>query len=131
MASSSAASSAAPVEPGKKNHNKYRKEKPWDNDQIDHWKIEVRASLLEYYMLWLAFHTLSNTQEWKPDFMKGPLLEESSFATLFPSYREKYLQEVWSTVTKALTVRNCHACGNGVSPTFRMRFYRSKVLPAS
>lgn len=25
----------------KKNHNKYRKEKPWDHDGIDHWKVEV------------------------------------------------------------------------------------------
>ena len=24
-----------------KNHNKYRRDKPWDNEEIDHWKLEV------------------------------------------------------------------------------------------
>eukprot|EP01017_Pseudomicrothorax_dubius_P042934 TRINITY_DN7076_c0_g1_i1.p1 TRINITY_DN7076_c0_g1~~TRINITY_DN7076_c0_g1_i1.p1 ORF type:complete len:375 (+),score=105.15 TRINITY_DN7076_c0_g1_i1:127-1251(+) len=60
---------------------RYRKDKPWDNDPtIDKWKI--------------------------PDFQKGEmngsLLEESSFATLFPKYREKYLKEVWGNVRKGL-----------------------------
>ncbi len=63
-----------------KNHNKYRKDKPWDNDQIDHWKLE----------------------EWKDEDLPDSLLEESSFATLFPKYREKYLRDVWPVVTKAL-----------------------------
>jgi ribosomal RNA assembly protein len=63
-----------------KNHNKYRRDKPWDNEQIDHWKIE----------------------DWKDEDLQGSLLEESSFATLFPKYREKYLRDVWPVVTKAL-----------------------------
>ncbi|KAK8796333.1 hypothetical protein WA171_004294 [Blastocystis sp. BT1] len=58
----------------------YRKDKPWDGDHIDHWKIE----------------------EWKDDDMKAPLLEESSFATMFPRYREQYLREIWPTVTTEL-----------------------------
>eukprot|EP00903_Cladosiphon_okamuranus_P010676 g10093.t1 len=68
---------------GSKNHNKYRKDKPWDNAAIDHWSIP----------------------DWKDDNMKSSLLEESSFATLFPKYREKYLREVWPMVTKALQKR--------------------------
>lgn len=66
---------------GKKNHKKFRRDKPWDNEDIDHWKIE----------------------EWNDDDLKGGhLLEESSFATLFPKYREKYLRDVWPVVTRVL-----------------------------
>lgn len=68
-----------------KNHNKYRKDKPWDNEEIDHWKID----------------------EFKPEEVTGTFLEESSFATLFPKYREKYLREVWPVVTRTLEV--CHS----------------------
>ena len=63
------------------NKNKrYRRDKPWDNENIDHWKIE----------------------KFEPGTMKGPLLEESSFATLFPKYREVYLRESWPLVTREL-----------------------------
>ena len=52
----------------------------WDNEDIDHWKkVEIQ-----------------------PGEMAAPLLEESSFATLFPRYREKYLQQLWPHVTRAL-----------------------------
>jgi len=63
--------------------NKYRKDKPWDNDPtIDKWAMP----------------------EFKPgDMAGGSLLEESSFAVLFPQYREKYLRECWGYVKKALT----------------------------
>lgn len=64
----------------RKDHNKFRREKPWDTPGTNHWHIE----------------------EWKPGFMPGPMLEESSFATLFPQYREKYLRNVWPVVSKAL-----------------------------
>ncbi|KAL4743878.1 hypothetical protein BDV11DRAFT_201728 [Aspergillus similis] len=57
------------------------KDKPWDTDDIDKWKIE----------------------EFKPeDNTGGSFAEESSFATLFPKYREVYLKEAWPVVTRAL-----------------------------
>ncbi|XP_028411665.1 KRR1 small subunit processome component homolog [Dendronephthya gigantea] len=60
--------------------NRWRKDKPWDHEGIDHWKIE-------------PFSAEDN---------KHGLLEESSFATLFPKYREKYLREVWPLVDAKL-----------------------------
>lgn len=59
---------------------KYRKEKPWDTDDIDHWAI----------------------QEFNEKDSSGPFLETSSFATLFPKYREVYLREIWPQVTSTL-----------------------------
>ncbi|KZF25364.1 ribosomal RNA assembly protein KRR1 [Xylona heveae TC161] len=59
----------------------HKLEKPWDTDDIDKWKIE----------------------EFKPeDNAAGTFTEESSFATLFPKYREVYLKEAWPMITRAL-----------------------------
>ena len=41
-AAESGAGSEGPAVPKAKDHNKYRKPKPWDHDGIEHWKIEVR-----------------------------------------------------------------------------------------
>ena len=38
----------------------------------------------------------------KGDMSGGSLTEESSFAVLFPTYREQYLREAWPQVTSAL-----------------------------
>ncbi|KAI9218115.1 hypothetical protein BC828DRAFT_389499 [Blastocladiella britannica] len=73
-------SAAAPAETEKKNHKKYRRDKPWDTEEIDKWTIA-------------SFTRDDNLQ---------PFTEESSFATLFPKYREAYLRDVWPHVTSAL-----------------------------
>ncbi|ETB57093.1 hypothetical protein YYC_04931 [Plasmodium yoelii 17X] len=63
------------------NKNKrYRKDKPWDNENIDHWKIE-------------KFTKEDN---------KHHFLEESSFKILFPKYREKYLQQFSTDIKNTL-----------------------------
>jgi ribosomal RNA assembly protein len=69
------------VQVQKKDNKKYRRDKPWDNDSIDHWKVD----------------------EFAEEMSSGPFLEESSFATLFPRYREHYLRQVWPAVTQALS----------------------------
>ncbi|SNX85004.1 probable KRR1 - required for 40S ribosome biogenesis [Melanopsichium pennsylvanicum] len=74
------AEASSPPPPQVSKNRKHRKDKPWDDDTIDHW----------------------NVTQFKPDEIKGPFLEESSFATLFPKYRERYLKEVWGHVTSAL-----------------------------
>ncbi|KAL6975082.1 Ribosomal RNA assembly protein mis3 [Sarracenia purpurea var. burkii] len=66
--------------PKTKQKGKHDKPKPWDDPSIDHWKIE----------------------KFDPSWNEGGMLEVSSFSTLFPQYREKYLQEAWPIVKSAL-----------------------------
>ncbi|TFK43070.1 ribosomal RNA assembly protein mis3 [Crucibulum laeve] len=74
-------SDAGTAEPVMNKNKAHRKDKPWDTDDIDQWKVD-------------PFQPTDNKA--------GAFTEESSFATLFPKYREKYLREVWSAVTRAL-----------------------------
>jgi ribosomal RNA assembly protein len=67
--------------PKEVNKNKrFRKDKPWDNDPtLDKWKVDPFTK----------------------DDSKYPFASESSFAVLFPQYREKYIKEVWPHIKKA------------------------------
>lgn len=49
----------------KRKRGKQDKPKPWDSEDIDHWKVE----------------------KFDPSWNPSGMLEESSFATLFPQYR--------------------------------------------
>ncbi|KAJ7762775.1 ribosomal RNA assembly protein mis3 [Mycena maculata] len=91
------------------NKNKiHRKDKPWDTDDID-WKVEPFT---------------------REDYQVGkPFLEESSFATLFPKYREKYLREVWSAVTQALDVHFLACTLDLVSGSMSVRTTRKTFDP--
>ena len=91
----------------KKKKKNYRKEKPWDHQGIDHWKVE-------------PFN--------KGD-MKTHLLEESSFATLFPKYLESYLKESWGAVKKALTEHGIKAELNLVEGSMTVKTTRKTWDP--
>ena len=61
-------------------NKRHRKDKPWDHEGIDHWAIPKCGK----------------------DENPSGLADESSFAVLFPKYREKYLRESWPLVTRSL-----------------------------
>ncbi|KAF7301271.1 90S preribosome/SSU processome component KRR1 [Mycena indigotica] len=58
-----------------------------------------------------------------------PFSEESSFATLFPKYREKYLREVWSAVTQALDAHHLACTLDLVSGSMSVRTTRKTFDP--
>ncbi|KAK5093891.1 ribosomal RNA assembly protein krr1 [Exophiala xenobiotica] len=92
----------------------HKKEKPWDTDDIDKWKVD------EFTV---------------EDNRGGTFAEESSFACLFPKYREVYLKQAWPMVTKALEKRGV-ACtldlveGRMEVKTTRKTFDPSAILDA-
>lgn len=59
------------------------------------------AQQMEHYSGPVENAWLMKIPEFKPEDNKTGLLEESSFCTLFPKYREKYLKECWPLVQKA------------------------------
>ncbi|KAH9618569.1 hypothetical protein KSS87_014557 [Heliosperma pusillum] len=59
---------------------KHDKDKPWDDPSIDHWKVD----------------------KFDPSWNESGMLDVSSFSTMFPRHKEKYLQDVWPTVKSAL-----------------------------
>jgi ribosomal RNA assembly protein len=78
----------------------HKKEKPWDTDDIDKWKVSSWKVCCFKRLQWL---TMFQIEAFTPaDNAGGTFTEESSFATLFPKYREVYLREAWPLITRSL-----------------------------
>jgi len=87
---------------------KYRRDKPWDHEGIDHWKVDEFK------------------QEDNPF---GGVCEESSFAMLFPKYRETYLREVWPLVKAKLKEHNIRCNLDAVEGSMTVSSTRSMFDP--
>lgn len=86
---------------------KNRKDKPWDHEGIDHWKEE----------------------EFTKELSSGPFLDESSFAIMYPEYREKYLREVWKAVVNALDKHGIAAELNAIEGSMTVKTTRKTWDP--
>jgi ribosomal RNA assembly protein len=86
------------------------KEKEWDHDGIDHWKID-------------KFEPTDN--------VAGAFAEESSFSILFPKYREIYLKQAWPLVTKALDKRGITGVLNLVEGLMEVKTTRKTYDPSA
>lgn len=88
----------------------HEKDKPWDTEDIDKWKVDT----------------------FKPDDNTGgSFLEESSFAVLFPKYREVYLREAWPGITRALQKFGIACELDLVTGTMTVKTTRKTYDPAS
>jgi ribosomal RNA assembly protein len=89
----------------------HNKDKPWDVEGIDKWKEE-------------PFHPEDNKSG-------EPFLEESSFATLFPKYREGYLREIWGDVTRTLETKGVGCVLDLVEGSMTVKTTRKTYDPVS
>ncbi|KAF2725906.1 eukaryotic type KH-domain (KH-domain type I) [Polychaeton citri CBS 116435] len=89
------------------NHNV---DKPWDTGDVDKWHEE-------------SFTPDQN--------LGGTFSEESSFATLFPKYREAYLKASWPLITRALEKQGIACTLDLVEGSMTVKTTRKTYDPAS
>ncbi|KAK4130545.1 eukaryotic type KH-domain (KH-domain type I) [Trichocladium antarcticum] len=87
----------------------HKKEKPWDTDDIDKWKVDPFTK----------------------EESSGAFLEESSFMTLFPKYRERYLKDSWPLITKTLDKQGITAVLDLVEGSMTVKTTRKTFDPAA
>lgn len=88
----------------------HKKDKPWDTEDIDKWKIE-------------PFNPSDNPS--------GTFTEESSFATLFPKYRETYLKTAWPLITRSLGSQHIACTLDLIEGSMTVRTTRKTFDPAA
>ncbi|KAK0511740.1 hypothetical protein JMJ35_006313 [Cladonia borealis] len=88
----------------------HKRDKPWDTDDTDKWKEE-------------PFQPSDNAA--------GTFTEESSFATLFPKYREVYLKEAWPLITRSLKSHHIDCTLDLIEGSMTVRTTRKTYDPAS
>ncbi|KAL8655364.1 MAG: hypothetical protein Q9210_000932 [Variospora velana] len=89
-------------------HNKG--DKSWDTEDVDKWKVDTFS---------------------RDDNVAGPFAEESSFAVLFPKYRELYLKQAWPLVTRALDKHHIACTLDLIEGCMTVRTTRKTYDPAA